>query len=79
MSKLDGRVVTYARMHTTVFVPGFGQFGPELSNTQTPTTKACEMTVSGDVVLCNLKDKVGKTVEMVIPFTNFTNFVVRPE
>ena len=79
MSKLNGRTVTYARMHTTVFVPGFGQFGPELSAIQTPTTKACDMVVEGEVVLCSLKDKVGKTVEMVIPFTNFTNFVVRPE
>ncbi len=71
------REVTYARMHSTIFVPNAGQFGPELNSTSGTASKGINMTLEDGLVTCKLPHKNGKTIlTVLIPVTNFTNLVV---
>lgn len=78
MSKSNKDIVS-ASMHTTVFVAGMGQIGPQLSSTGSATSKAVKMTLEDNWVTCEVKNQTGTMITFLVPLTNFINLVPKKE
>jgi hypothetical protein len=77
MSKANGKEVSYGALHGPIFVPGLGQIGPTLSSASSGSLKAVKMTVDEPFVMLEVADKMGKTVELPVPISQFTHMVVK--
>lgn len=71
MSAVNKRKATQATLHGTIFVPNIGQLGPSLSNKQTPTSKAIDMTVDEPFLVL----RIGNST-VPVPLTNVTHLVL---
>lgn len=75
MSKVDGKKVSYAVAHGTLFIPNtHGQFGPTL--TVGGTSKVNDMVVDEPFLLLTIKDTKGQDLCVPVPLTNFSHMVV---
>lgn len=76
MNTLTGRKVKYVKLHTTLFVPGFGQ----LDTTLPPLNKACDlhMTYQPEGIFAIVTGQNGK-IDLVIPWGTVQGAVLFPE
>ncbi len=68
--------VTYAALHTQVFVPGAGPLGPTLEMLS-PNSSVKSMSFDGDFLY--VVSKKDTKVEVVIPTTNISHLVLKEE
>jgi hypothetical protein len=77
MSSFEGKKVIHVTTHGPLFVPGIGQFGPNLSSGETATTKGCEMVIDGDSVIVKVKgQQANQSATLVIHRSGFTHIVL---
>lgn len=79
MSKYDGKKLTYAALHSPVFVPGYGQTSNTLTSTPSGVNKGVDMTVQYPFVEVRLEDKMKKMVTVLVPITQFSHMVTAPD
>lgn len=79
MSKYDGKKLTYAALHSPVFVPGYGQTSNTLTSTPSGTNRGVQMVVSDPFVELKIEDKMKKMVTVLVPITQFSHLVTEPD
>lgn len=80
MSALNGKQVTAATMHESIFVNGIGELRKELSNKDDGTHKAVKMTIDEPfLILEHVNSKFKQTTVIPVPLTNFKNLVLAKE
>lgn len=78
MSKHDGKKLTYAALHSPIFVPGYGQTSNTLTSSLSGTNKGVDMTVCDPFVELKIEDKNKKMVTVLVPITQFSHLVTEP-
>jgi hypothetical protein len=72
--------LTSGHMHSTVFVVGVGQMGPDLAVDAKVRILSMRLVSNGTLVELRLKAKLGnKTIINLVPITNFTNVTVKDQ
>ena len=78
MSKPTIKKVPWATLHSAAFIPGYGQIGPVLTETGSPTTKpVAGMQLKDEGVFVTLKDARSQRVSTYLfPLTSFTHLEI---
>lgn len=76
MSDINGKSVTYAKLHNGIFIPKVGNLKDTLEAVDSGTGKAVKMTIQEPWVIAEFKDSVGKPVVTAIPTTSFSHLVL---
>jgi hypothetical protein len=79
MSDFSGKTVTYAKLHTHLFVPGVGNLTDTLESNNPAISKSVVMVLADNFIVAKFKDAVGKPIVSLIPLTSVANMVLAKE
>jgi hypothetical protein len=74
---LEGKKVTYAKMHAGIHTPQSGQLKDTLTAVGDPSNAPVKMVIEGGFVKVTAKNASTKReVDILVPLTNFTHLVL---
>jgi hypothetical protein len=77
MSKLNGKSVTDATMHDSLFVNGIGEIKKELSSVSNGLSRGVKMTIDEPFLSLEIfSPKSNRTYQVAVPLTNFKRLVI---
>lgn len=79
MSDINGKSVTYAKLHAPIFIPKVGNLKDTLEPGSNHDTKTLKLEVQEPWILAEFKDEVGKKVSVALPTTSFSHVVLAKE
>lgn len=78
---MNNRKITYAALHTPLFVPGYGSLGDKLNAVGDAVHPAVEMSYDGELIRVGIKAKnnPSKVCEVWVPISSVAYLVLAPE
>ena len=77
MSKLNGKTVVAATLHSNIFVAGLGEIKKDLLAVANGINKPAKMTIDEPFLILEMEDtKFRRLYTIPIPLTNFTHLVL---